>query len=237
MSDTRLLDKVDTVHALQHLIRDAKKRVFLVSPYFKISDGDLFRTLLATVKRGVEMSLVVRAPDKSTSFVDEAVDQLEELVGEGLNLYMLENLHAKFYVSETTALVTSLNLLETSLGKSIEIGMSFSTATPEYTQLKQFFEREIRPHWEEIDPLDLRGEGRNSHSRTREHQVDTGHCIRCSGEIALNRKKPFCRTDLAKWEQYENPDYPEKYCHECGEKTATSKRRPLCDDCYASKPF
>ena len=60
----------------------------------------------------------------------------------------------------------------------------------------------------------------------------TGFCIRCKTEISANPVQPYCDRHLRIWKQSENDDYPEKYCHICGSETATSRRKPLCWDCY-----
>ncbi len=60
----------------------------------------------------------------------------------------------------------------------------------------------------------------------------SGHCIRCRGNIPLNPDRPFCGPCFRIWADWENWDYREAYCHVCGTDCSTSRRKPLCADCY-----
>ncbi len=56
-----------------------------------------------------------------------------------------------------------------------------------------------------------------------------GYCIRTGVEIKFNIEKPFCYDAYLEWNKFEDPDYPEKYCHFSGERSKgdTSFRRPI----------
>ena len=58
---------------------------------------------------------------------------------------------------------------------------------------------------------------------------DMGYCIRTGIEIPFNPQKPFCKEAYEIWSQYENPDYPEKYCHKTGKLSngKTSMNNPI----------
>ena len=45
---------------------------------------------------------------------------------------------------------------------------------------------------------------------------------------------PYCLDCYKVWAQYEDPDYPEKYCHTCGNRASTSMAKPECNSCYWS---
>lgn len=65
------------------------------------------------------------------------------------------------------------------------------------------------------------------------NQKDTkGFCIRCHEKIPFNVNRPYCYNCFRVWVIYENVDYEEKYCHECGVKYSTTMIYPCCDDCY-----
>jgi hypothetical protein len=72
----------------------------------------------------------------------------------------------------------------------------------------------IRPSREEIDLKEI------------------GYCIRTGEKIPFNPKRPFSEKGYRSWAQYENKDYPEKYCHRTGEKSfgKTSMRNPIVKD-------
>src|SRR5258706_8822246 len=118
------IDGTETQRRLSRLIEEAAKAVFLVSPYVSLDKlRTLTRSIQVATKRGVPVTLVVRAPDKATRHSATCVATLSELVASGLKLYALQDLHAKIYASERHALVSSLNLLESSFNNSIEIGI------------------------------------------------------------------------------------------------------------------
>lgn len=58
-----------------------------------------------------------------------------------------------------------------------------------------------------------------------------GFCIRTGSPLPFNPAKPLSYDSFQSWVQFENPDYPEKYCHGCGKSWKTSVRFPLCPDC------
>ncbi len=57
----------------------------------------------------------------------------------------------------------------------------------------------------------------------------TGYCIRTGKEIPFNVEKPMCYEAYKEWSKYNNPDYPEKYCHFSGENSngETSVKHPI----------
>ena len=54
-----------------------------------------------------------------------------------------------------------------------------------------------------------------------------GYCIRTGVEIPFNLKKPLSNDAYKKWNEFGDPNYPEKFCHFSGEpsdgKTSVSK--------------
>ena len=58
-----------------------------------------------------------------------------------------------------------------------------------------------------------------------------GFCIRTGVSLPFNPAKPLSYDAFQSWVQFENPDYPEKFCHGCGKNWRTSVRIPLCPDC------
>lgn len=72
----------------------------------------------------------------------------------------------------------------------------------------------------------------NNLSGRKDSQYDkTGYCIRCKKEIPFNPKRPYCYYCFQTWAVYDNPEYTERYCHECGVDYAPTINYPLCNDC------
>lgn len=57
----------------------------------------------------------------------------------------------------------------------------------------------------------------------------TGYCIRTGVEIPFNIEKPLSYEAYKRWNQYGDPDYPEKFCHFSGEPSngETSVNKPI----------
>lgn len=57
----------------------------------------------------------------------------------------------------------------------------------------------------------------------------TGYCIRTRQEIPFNMDKPLCKEAFDVWVQFEDVEYPEKFCHFSGEPSngETCFRRPV----------
>ncbi len=56
-----------------------------------------------------------------------------------------------------------------------------------------------------------------------------GYCIRTGVAIPFNTARPFCYDAYQSWAQFENLDYPEKFCHATGKPShgKTSMRKPI----------
>lgn len=255
-----VIGQPETLRRLVRLIDEAAKRVWLVSPYTSLDKlRNLTRSIQAAGKKGVVVSLVVREPDKSTRHTDQAVAALRDLVASGLKLYSLRDLHAKIYVSERHAILTSLNLLESSFNNSIEIGMWIPCDRAEFGEVRDFFSREIQQHMKPTTPDALlsivvapssagrtqkqheaiaeapppRRSGRRKERRSSgRSERDEGFCIACGDSIPLNPDRPYCPDDYAEAQEGER----ENHCHLCGDEYAATLDKPLCKACFKSWP-
>jgi PLD-like domain len=61
-----------------------------------------------------------------------------------------------------------------------------------------------------------------------------GFCIACGENVPFDKREPYCRDDreLARGTWGEDDDFPEIYCHMCGEPRDTCFRKPFCRSCY-----
>lgn len=237
---------------LEKLCSGAQQRLLLISPYFDIDNARVIeREIIAAAHRRVQVTLIVRSPDRTTKFKKATLSQLRELASLGVRLLCVRDLHAKLYASEKSVILTSLNLLDSSWGNNIEVGMEMAALSPEARELERFYEQDVKPHLEQLHVTDDEAVAKplpreRVQQRTPAVSIDAspprqsrrstaqsqGFCIRCHGSIPLNPDKPYCRTDYERWAEYENPNYKDKYCHRCGEEHPATLRKPLCSDCY-----
>ena len=224
----------DVESEVRSLIREAREEIILVSPYndFWIHLKDELRDAL---RRDVDVWLLYRAGENERD--------IKWLAKEGATVLPVERLHSKLYVNETTALVTSMNLVESSAINSKEICARFDG--PERKELMEYVRKLAGRSEAHLAQQTARGDSRlqerpkdappprNTPKAVAHVPNSTGHCIRC-GEagIGYNPDEPLCSRCLERWNRFQNPDYPEKHCHRCGKELKTSFAMPLCTPCY-----
>jgi hypothetical protein len=185
----------------------------------------------------VRVSIVVRQ-DVQTPLKEAWLDAMRPHIEAGLQLHSVPGLHAKIYRSESTVLITSLNLLGSSFLNTIEVGL-WATDPLALREVDAFIKREVAPH---ARPLGLDARVRSAPApREREHRGrqapvepddDEGCCIRCGEGIPFNPSRPYCRGCYAEWAEWENDDYEDDLCHACGDGYPATRARPLCRGCF-----
>ena len=213
--------------AILDLIGEAKSKLTLVSPYVK-PWGHLESALMEAVSKGVQIHLIFRADQ-----VDEYKYSLEKLVRMGIQLSAVENLHAKIFLSDHAALITSMNLYDFSSANSEEIGISITDQSL-LNQTRDFvktLEHKAFPVKKSL--VDKISDGIAFVSDVKRGLKNEGNCIRCGVTIEFNPDRPMCPKCYKSWSKYKNPDFTEKYCHDCGQPYKTSIARPQCKMCFS----
>ncbi len=108
-------DQIST--AVQDLIKEAERELILVTPYFK-PWNHLQNAIRTRLKARIPVTLIIRADE-----VQKTAPYLQPFADEGARVLSLERLHAKLYMSEKQAVLTSMNLLETSALNSWECAL------------------------------------------------------------------------------------------------------------------
>jgi len=60
-----------------------------------------------------------------------------------------------------------------------------------------------------------------------------GFCIRCEKRIDYNLDKPYCIDCFYTWREFENINYQESVCHNCGEYNSSTMAKPECWNCFS----
>ncbi|WP_426754781.1 phospholipase D-like domain-containing protein [Myxococcus sp. Y35] len=108
-------DQIST--AVQDLIKEADRELILVTPYFK--PWNHLQTAIRTrLKARIPVTLIIRADE-----IQKTAPYLQPFADEGARVLSLDRLHAKLYMSEKQAVLTSMNLLETSALNSWECAL------------------------------------------------------------------------------------------------------------------
>jgi len=101
---------------LEDLIREAKERLYIISPYLKFSDN--IKELLNDKEREkVEVRIIFGKQELNPT----EMGFLESL--KYVKLYFSKNLHAKCYLNESKMIITSMNLYEFSQQNNREMGI------------------------------------------------------------------------------------------------------------------
>jgi len=109
---------------LENLIRDARKELYIISPYLKLSDQ--VKELLSDKERE---KVDVRIIFGKQELAPTEMGFLEEL--KYVRLYFSKNLHAKCYLNESTMIIASMNLYEFSQQNNREMGILIDTENEE----------------------------------------------------------------------------------------------------------
>lgn len=138
-----------------------------------------------------------------------------------------KDLHAKCYLNENEAILTSMNLYEFSQVNNNEMGILIEKSVePDlYKDIFEEAQRLIRIS----DEIVISVEKAPAKEKTRSMGQKFGYCIRTGVEIPFDVNKPMSYEAYKSWNKYGDPEYPEKYCHFSGEASngETSVSRPI----------
>lgn len=225
----KFLDTAGVSYYLQKLVNNSNEKLILISPYLKLSDR-----LKQSLEDKDRMKIDVRLIYGKSELHPAENNWLALLTS--IRVSFLQNLHAKCYLSENEAIVTSMNLYDFSQENNCEMGIHINkTEDGElYTALYDEVTRIMRISNEKnISELKVsQGNGKRKVRIVKTTPLTPGFCIRCKAKIKLNPLLPYCRECYGSWKKYENQEYEEKYCHICGEHNKSSKQKPGCYYCY-----
>jgi len=197
--------------ALTDIITSAEKKLLIISPYLNIP-VQTKNYLKSIDKKGVPIVIIYRANEKISKADLDFFKGLKNLtVGD------CENLHSKCYINDSEGLITSMNLYEHSVTHNWEMGIRFS-----------------RKHDPEIY-RDVLKELGCLVTQAKKHSNAGAFCIRCGNPMAkFDMNKPLCKKCFTSWARWNNPQYEEHFCHNCGSDKATGRLsfdKPLCVKC------
>jgi phosphatidylserine/phosphatidylglycerophosphate/cardiolipin synthase-like enzyme len=226
----QFLDTTAVSHELTQLIKKADEKLYLLSPYLQIAPPlkDLIRE---RDSRKIDIRVVYGKEDKLNP---EDLSFLQDL--SSVKVSFCENMHAKCYLNENMAIITSMNLYQYSQQNNREMGIKIEnkpeTDKPLYdetlAEVRRLIQTSVEPKY--IIKKKVAETPKSPHQKSTITQ--TGFCIRCGMKMELNPEKPLCSKCYPIWAKYSDPEYPEKYCHVCGKESNQSYSKPVCYNCY-----
>jgi len=210
--------------------KNANERLTLISPFLKINGR--IKELLEDKNR---LKIDTRLIYGKSELQPEETDWLNSM--KYIRTSYCDNLHAKCYINEDEALITSMNLYEFSQQNNNEMGILIKKEDESelYHDMYEEAKRLIRISDEVKISVKKVKKYPNNYSKRKdgiELSKKTGFCIRCKTRITLDPLHPLCSDCYKNWKKYKDPNYSEKYCHICGKETKTSLNKPSCYSCY-----
>lgn len=137
----KFIPPLEITSKIMTLIEEAKTELILVSPYVKIDNWGKMKTRLEkAIERNVNITFIARKN------ADQDLTYIKSLK---LKLVLVNDLHAKVYMNDKQAIVTSQNLLHSSDINSVEIGY-ISQTQYERNELIEFVNQYIT----KLDPVE-----------------------------------------------------------------------------------
>jgi len=215
----KFLDTKDIISSVQQILKNAKERVILISPYIDFDSRD--KILIEEKNENKIYVTIINGKKKNQLKFDTGIKNWIDSM-DYVNYIFHKDLHAKCYLNEEEAVITSMNLYEASQ-KNDEMGILISKKydAKAYDDLLKEVKRIIR---------------KNKPSMTLKEspKKNSGFCIRCKSEIKLDPTHPYCKKDYQQWNKFKDENYDEKngVCHICGKPNKSSLKKPACINCY-----
>ena len=220
---------------LEELIINSNDKLVLVSPYLQIADS-LKKLIRVRDSLAINIRIIYR---KDTKINAEDTRFLQELTN--VRIFACENLHAKCYLNENTAIIASMNLYQHSQQNNREMGIKVEKEDD--PDLYNDISKEVMVLLQISPQLEFPAEKSKKDAPTASKKVpkktnkkhpkkDMGFCIRCGNDLKFNPEKPLCYKCFKSWEKHNNPEYVEKFCHACGTEYNSTVAKPVCYACY-----
>ena len=179
----KFLDTTGISYHLEQTIKNANERLVLISPFLKINDR--IKELLEDKDR---LKIDIRVIYGKNELLPEENNWLKSM--NSIRTSFCKNLHAKCYMNEKEALITSMNLYEFSQANNNEMGIHVSRDVDQqlYTEIDAEAKRlvrisqEIKVSVENVIPSD---NGQPKKTKDTKESGE-GHCISCNKPIKLN---------------------------------------------------
>ncbi len=228
----KFLTTLETSARIEKIVREAKEKLILMSPYLKMNKM-FYDRLKDADTNGIKITFIYG----KQGLVPDQLEQLSKL--KSLEIFYCENLHAKCYCNEETMVITSLNLLEFSQSHNREMGilikkqMDLELYNNAFIEIKSIINSSNIEKQSKIN--------RSYDQSKKESWVviqgdiqDACFCIRCDNARAFTAD-PYCKKCYYEWKDAKYPKIIENFCWACGGPYGTTFEKPLCEDCYRGR--
>jgi len=213
---------------LRKIIDNSSETLILISPYLKVND----RIKTCLHDRDL-LKQVTRIIYGKSELQPSEINWLKSL--NYTHTSFCKDLHAKCYLNEQEAIVTSMNLHEYSQVNNYEMGIYIDKAKdPDlYKDVYDEVQKLIRNSDEvKISVSKVADSVEKNNKNKSPITASNGFCIRCHSAIALNPSTPYCKSCYSSWKTDKNEEREEKFCHICGKPNKSTILKPTCYGCY-----
>lgn len=240
--------------AIEDVFEDCREQLIIISPFIKLHPR--YRDCLKGKLNDPELQIIIvfgkNEEQIHKSFSMEDFEFFREFPN--VVIKYEPRLHAKYYATEKTAILSSMNLYDYSQNNNIEFGIRTSTSfvndlkkriaglTLDYDAYEYF--RKVYNNSEtlfEKDPIFeksffskkyiesniisdklteklVKPEKRKSYEKEKTYSnFQAGYCIRTGEKIAFNPDRPLSESAFRIWNNFQDYEYQENFCHFSGE--------------------
>jgi RNA polymerase-binding transcription factor DksA len=236
---------------LEKILEGAEEQIILISPYIKLHDryASTLRTKLNNHKLEITIVFGKNEDDMSRSMKQDDFNFFKEFPN--IQIRYEKRLHAKYYASESAAILTSMNLYSYSQDNNIEAGVltkvtllgdlasSFMTNDTFDNQAWNYFGRVIEqsellfqktPQYESA----MMGLTKNyKESKVEIDKLSEFFADRAKFESG-NRKDTYEKKKVESTPQTQTKSIETGYCIRTGKQIPFNQKRPLSDEAYQS---
>lgn len=221
----KFLDTEGITYNIKQIIKKSKDKIYLMSPYLQVN-----RRIKEELIDKDKFELDIRLIYGKVELKSNELDWIKEL--SNMRLYYNEYLHAKCYLNENKAIITSMNLYDYSQKNNVEMGILVEKEEDEELY-KEIYDEVMRVQRNsERTKINIEKISHKEEEEETDEISDKGYCIRCEKEIELDPTKPYCADCYKTWNKYKNRDYEEEHCHICGKEMKSTFNKPVCYSCY-----
>ena len=219
----RFLNTEEISSELSRIIDSGDGRLLLISPFLRLNRR-LREALELQDRKKRDIRIVYGKSDLHP-------EESEWLASTMIRTSFREHLHAKCYMNESRALITSMNLYEFSQQNNDEMGILLDR--DDDTELYGEVKREAERILELSDESEVSGEpGRSGGEGQQSTLPVMGFCLRCAEKVPFSLERPYDDRHYSSWARFKNQNYEENHCHACGGDYKTSMAKPLCRSCF-----
>ena len=235
----KFLTTTGVSHQLEEIIKNANDRLILISPYLRMNRR--IKDLLVDQDR---MKRDIRLVYRNRELQPEESDWLESMPS--IRTSYCESLHAKCYLNEREALITSMNLYEFSQVNNDEMGIlvSFDEDPDLYKEISAEAMRIVRTSEEvrvTVSKVNAPGEGAEAveaqpapaNRRSNSAVPTEGFCIRCKTTVPAKPVSAILQTAAIQVGSASTTKPTKKSIATfAGANTQATLLKPVCLSCY-----